>query len=127
MTQLRPLFFALLLLIVACLTLACGSSNNSNRKLQSITINAVANSGQISFVATGSYNAPPMTVTPLPTFWYVMDPPTGYTLTTQPFVVSCSQPGITVTASAPVNPNAPATGPIQSTTMIVATAPLLCP
>jgi hypothetical protein len=122
--SLRPLSF-LLLLLIACLALACGGG--SNRRLQSIAISAVANGGQISFVATGTYNASPTTVTPLPVFWYVMDPPTGYTLTAQPFVVSCSLPGITVTATAPVNPSAPSTGPISSAALVVATAPFLCP
>lgn len=127
MRHVRPLTFLALLLIIVSLSLACGSSNGSNRQLQSITINAVANNGQISFVATGHYTSAPLTVTPLPTFWFVMDPPDGYTLTTQPFVVSCTQSAINVTAMAPASPSAPATGPLQTTTMVIATAPLNCP
>lgn len=111
-------------LVVTCLTLSCGGSSN-NRQLQSITVNAVANGGQVTFTATGTYNAPPITVTPLPTFWFIQDPIDQYQLSTQPFAVSCGFPSITATA--PVNPNAPSSGPFGSTPMVTAIAPDKCP
>lgn len=117
----------LLLFLAACLAVGCGSSN---RQLQSISINGVANSGQAQFVATGKFSASPTTVTPLPVSWSLAETTTGYTLTTQPFVVPCNTVGLAVlgpvTAMAPVDPHAPSSGPILSTKMIVATTPILC-
>jgi hypothetical protein len=108
-------------------TLSCGSSGSA-RQLQSITINAVSNNGEISFSATGNYNLAPLTVTPLPASWYVIDPSGGYTLTTQPFTTGCNWPhGTMVTVMAAVDPNAPTTGSDSGTKLIVATAPILCP
>jgi len=106
--------------------LSCGGGSSSNRQLQSITIQAVSpNGGEVFFTATGTYNAPPITVTPLPTFWVIQDPPDGYQLTTQPFPVSCAFHSVSYMA--PVNPNAPSAGPIGSTPMITGSAQVLCP
>ena len=58
--------------IAACMTLACGSST---RQIQSISVaptSADAQSypnGKVPFVATGNYNASPMTVAPLQANW----------------------------------------------------------
>jgi len=105
---------------------SCGSSG-SNRQLQSIAIDGVSNGGQVSSIATGTYNASPTTVTPLPTSWYIQDPSGGYSLTTQPFEVSCGWNGLTVTAMAPVDPNAPSSGSVSSTKLIVANSKIICP
>jgi hypothetical protein len=110
------LSFLLFLLLIASLTLACGSGNS--RQLQSISISKTVNGQQAEFVATGTFSAPPTTVTPLPVDWTVqlMAPPPReytYTLTTQPFVIDCTT-GIgvafPVVAYAPPNPNAPISG-----------------
>ncbi|MGP0019311.1 MAG: hypothetical protein ACLPHP_12130 [Candidatus Sulfotelmatobacter sp.] len=123
MHNVRRLSFAVLLL---GLTSSCGSG--SNRQLQSISISVSNNVGQYSFVATGTYNTSPITVTPLPASWYSQDPTGGYQLTTQPFVAPCVVPhGTTVTAMAPVDPHAPSTGSISSTPMVQASAALNCP
>jgi len=121
--------FSLLLFLAASLAVSCGGGGNSNRQLQSITINGVGNCCETSLTATGIYNAAPITVTPLPTSWYVQDPTGGYQLTTQPFVINCDArpPGTTVTALAPADPNAPMSGSISGTTMVTATAPIVCP
>lgn len=124
-----PLFFFLLFLIAA-LTVSCGSgggSSGSNRQLQSIAIHGVSNGAAVSFTATGTYNAAPVTATPLPASWYIQDPPDGYVLTTQPFVVSCLSVAPGVTAVAPADPNAPSSGSFSSTKLITATAPIVCP
>ena len=117
----------LLLLAAACLTLSCGMGNG--RHLQSIAVTQTTiNNGQaVQFVATGTFSAPPTTVTPLPVDWTngLMAPPPrtySYTLTTQPYVVNCTVVGPevpTVVAFAPPNPNAPTSG---TTRIVVATA-----
>jgi hypothetical protein len=116
-----------LLFFSASLAVSCGSSS---RHLQSITISGVASSGQIQFVATGSFSAAPTTVTPLPVNWSLAETTPGYTLTTQPFVVPCNTMGPAplgpVTAMAPADPHAPSSGPILTTRMVVATTPVLC-
>jgi len=122
-------FSLFLLFLAAALAVSCGGgSSSSNRQLQSITINGLGNCCETILSATGTYNAPPTTVTPLPTSWYIQDPTGGYQLTTQPFVINCDSrpPGNTVTAVAPVDPNAPASGSISATKMVTATAPITC-
>jgi hypothetical protein len=109
----------ILLLLAASFTLSCGTSGN-NRQLQSITINATPNGNQIQLVATGTFSAPPTTVTPLPVFWSIDLPPAQYTLTTEPFSIDCAEgeylgPFI---AMAPVDQNAPSSGQISMTKMV---------
>lgn len=105
-------------------TIACGSG--SNRQLQSIAVNTTSNSGEITFIATGTYSAPPTTVSPLPVSWG-LDGGTGqYTLTTQPFEIACNASGGPVEAIAPADPNAPSSGSIASTKMVSASASDLC-
>ena len=126
-------FWALLILLSAgSLTSACGSSS---RHLQSITISSTVNGQQVQFIATGTFSAPPTTVTPLPVSdWGIgpfAPPPENvqYTLTTQPFVFDCtgSGPYLPVSALAPSNPNAPTTGSLPFANMVTATAPIPCP
>jgi len=120
--------FLLLLLSVTSLTLACGSG--SNRQLQSIAINEVANGQQIQFVATGTFSAPPTTVSPLPVFWSYAPPPGQYSLTTQPFTFQCDFVGTypsPLIAWAPPDPNAPSSGSLSTTTMMRASAQITCP
>ena len=119
-------FSVLLLLVATSLTLSCGSS--TGRHLQSITLTQTTiNNGQgDQFVATGTFSAPPTTVTPLPVDWTngLMAPPPltyTYTLTTQPYVVNCTTVGpdaLPVVAFAPPDPSAPTSG----TSKIVVTA-----
>jgi len=124
-------FLALIsLTLSASLILACGSG--TKRQLESITINSTANGHQIQFVATGTFSAPPTTVTPLPVDWTLglMAPPPPqytYTLTTQPYVYDCANAGLyvlPVVAFAPPDPNAPSSG--TSKTVVSASAPIHC-
>jgi len=120
----RLLSLLILLLAMAWFT-SCGSSG---RHLQSIALTqtAINNGQEDQFVATGTFSAPPITVTPLPVDWTngLMAPPPPtytYTLTTQPYVVNCTTVGpeaVPVVAFAPPDPNAPMSG----TSKIVVTA-----
>jgi hypothetical protein len=118
-------FWAFILLVsTASLTLACGSG--SNRQLQSITIHAAVGGQQTVFVATGTFSAPPTTVSPLPVSWSFAPPPGSYTLTTQPFTPQCPIPS-PVIAMAPADPNAPSSGSASTTPMVSESTPSPCP
>ena len=94
-------------------TLGCGS-RSSSRQLRSITLNGTGMI-QFQFTATGTFNASPTTVNPLPVSWYVVDlNPSGvaYTLTSQPFQVSCQNS--LLIAVAPMDPKAASSGTIPS-------------
>jgi hypothetical protein len=124
-----------LLFLVSTLILACG--RGSGRQLESISISSTtvgANGQQLSFVATGTFSEPPISVTPLPVDWstqLIAPPPSEYTytLTTRPFVVNCTPPVLgdagVVVAFAPTNANGPASGTTK--TVVVAGALSLCP
>ena len=110
---------------LACLALSCGSS----RRLQSITISQITSRTEITFVATGTFSAPPTTVTPLPVSWYVGAVGQQYTLTAQPFsaTTACLDPAvIQLIAIAPADPKAPSSGSVSGTKMIQATGPGVC-
>lgn len=123
-------FSAFLISALLALSLSCGTG--THRYLESITINSTANGQQISFVATGTFTAPPNTVTPLPVSWTLglMAPPPEtftYALTTQPYVYDCANAGsanLPVVAFAPINPNAPSSGTTK--TVVTAAAPIHC-
>jgi hypothetical protein len=124
----------LLLLLTVCITLSCGTTNSSNRRLQSITINGLGNGAQVQLTATGNFSAPPLNVTPLPVSWslgLISPPPKDlqYTLTTQPYEYACPGPGQfgPVTVVAPVDPTAPQTGTLPFTQMVAASGPIACP
>jgi len=113
-----------LLLLATFLTLSCGTS--SNRQLESITIHAAVGGQQTVFAATGTFSAPPTTVSPLPVSWSFAPPPGSYTLTTQPFTPQCPIPS-PVIATAPADPNAPSSGSTSTTPMITESTPSPCP
>ena len=109
-----PLFVLLLVGSVLAATVGCGGG--SSRQLQSITANS---SGmiQIELTATGTFSASPISEAPLPVAWFVVggtvNPPSDYTLTSQPLDVSCQSFAVVV-ALAPANPKAPTTGTIPN-------------
>jgi hypothetical protein len=128
------LWFLILLLPVTSLTLACGSgsSSNSSRQLQAITIDEVVNGQQVQFTATGTFSASPTTVSPLPVSWSLDLPPREYTLTTVPYTfLQCESAGpyfLPIVAVAPVDPNAPSSGSIYPVkNMIMQSAQITCP
>lgn len=118
MNSFRPHLLILLSLLSILGTSGCGSSS---RQLQSVAINNVGNTVQLELTATGTFNQPPATVTPLPVNWFIMPPgllplptpPADYVLSSQPFATACAT-GYTAIALAPTNPNAPSTGPIST-------------
>jgi hypothetical protein len=117
------------LLLVAFLTLACGSGSSENgRQLQSISVAKTQNGNQFQFVATGTFSGPPTTVTPLPVNWTdaATDPPFTYTLSIQPYVVNCVSSGLhQAVAFAPPDPNAPSVG--TTTSIIRGGVGFVCP
>ena len=116
---------------MASLALGCGGPG---RHLESITLTqtAINNGQEVQFVATGTFSAPPTTVSPLPVDWtsglMAPPPPTySYTLTTQPYVVNCTVVGPEapqVVAFAPPEPNAPVSG--NSKTVVTAATRAVC-
>src|SRR5580692_4726494 len=66
-------FSVLLLLVALAVTVSCGNAGagmaGTGRQLQSITITQTTNGQQIQFLATGTFSAPPTTVSPLPVAW----------------------------------------------------------
>jgi len=132
MNRFWPFF---ILLATASMILACGSSTSSSRQLQSITINSTVSGQQVQFTATGTFSAPPTTVSPLPVgdlgIGPFAPPPENvqYTLTTQPFLFDCtgSGPYLPVSTLAPSDPNAPTTGSLPWAKVVTSTAPIPCP
>jgi len=133
MKVIRFVCFLIPLLTLALLALNCGSG--SGRQLQSINITQTVNGEQITFVATGTFSSAPTTVTPLPVMWGLMlyAPPPGnldYTLTTQPYVFNCATMGAEigpVSAIAPSDPSAPASGSWPFSQMTLTYANFNCP
>jgi hypothetical protein len=138
MPNLRPVSFSFSasLLLVAAITLACGSSNNAltGRHLLSISVAQTTSGGQIQFVATGTFSSAPTTVTPLPVSWSAglfAPPPPGnldYSLSTQPYILTCTG-GVPflVNALAPPNPAAPVNGSLPLSQFVMGTATGNCP
>jgi hypothetical protein len=120
MTMKLRSILAALSLICALLLFGCGQ----DRMLQSMIVNggsttAVPRNGQATFTASGQFNMAPMTVNPVAASWAEFGtgidpiPGTAYSLSTQPFTITCFFPGtLTVVALAPANPKAPATGTV---------------
>jgi len=77
MPRLATLFLLLVLCPLTLLAPGCGSSNP--RQMQSISVNpATADSqtipnGEVQFTATGNFNKPPLTETPVAVAWAVSD------------------------------------------------------
>lgn len=124
------LFALIVLVLAASLTPSCGSG----RRLQSISISQTANGQEIEFVATGTFSAAPITVSPLAVQWTIglyAPPPANlqYQLTTQPFVFDCtgSGPYLPIVAAAPSNPRAPGSGTLPFKAMVTASVAVNCP
>ena len=82
--------------LAALAMISCGGS--SNRMLESISVSPQVGNGQVQFVATGTFSAPPTKVTPLSVNWSV--PPLAIsvvlpTITSQG-VASCGASPISV-------------------------------
>jgi hypothetical protein len=123
-----------LLLLAQPFIVSCGSSSGNSRHLQSITISQTVNGQQVEFVATGTFSAPPTTVTPLPVDWTMgyLSPPAPtitYSLRSQPFSFDCKSAGVPaqLTAFAPSNPNAPSSGTLPWASLTMGHAAVKCP
>jgi hypothetical protein len=83
MKRCGPQLFLFLLVMAATISLGCGASGV--RMLQSVTLSpATADAqnypdGQVQFIATGNYSAPPSPVTPLSATWGACDQDGGIT------------------------------------------------
>jgi hypothetical protein len=134
-SSIRAVVFAVLALAIPSL-LSCGGG--SNRMLQSISVSPQVGNGQVQYVATGTFSAPPIKVTPLPVNWCVKTSLLGTAGVCGP--PGSINPGITsqglaacgtssfsanVTALAPADPKLP----LNSTgvPMVSGTATLQCP
>jgi hypothetical protein len=130
---------AVVLAIVALAVLSllsCGGG--SSRMLQSISVSPQIANGQVQYVATGTFSAPPTTVTPLPVNWCVKTSlvatagvcgPPGNTnpgITSQGLASCGTSPlSANVTAMAPADPKLPLNS--QGVPMVSGTAMLACP
>lgn len=125
------LVFLLALTVAALPLIDCGSNSSMTnaRQLQNITIHSTVTGTQIEFTASGTFSAAPVTVSPIAVSWSYAPPPPDYTLTAQPFTLSCLNPQSPgpIVAVAPADPNAPVTGSMSSTSMVTATGPIPCP
>jgi hypothetical protein len=126
---------ALALLLASLFMLSCGASSNS-RMLQSISVSPQTANGQVQFVATGTFNAPPFTVTPLPVNWCVQNPKSAQAalcgafspdVITSQGLANCETLAfsVTVNAEAPADPKLPLN--TQAVPGVVGSATLVCP
>lgn len=116
--------------------LACGGASEAgnSRHLKSITIAQTVSGEQVQLVATGTFSAPPVTVTPLAVDWasgFLSPPATtmSYSLSAQPFVFKCTASGVyaQVTALAPSSQSAPSSGTIAWSNLTMGHAAINCP
>lgn len=127
--------------LILCGLLAAGCGGGGNRVLQSISISpnpAVTTSGEVQLVATGTYSASPVTVTPMTVNWYgpafpeTTDNPVACAVGYCPTInasgmLACGSHytgTFTVTASAPVDPKEPLTA--QNVPTVSGTATVSC-
>jgi hypothetical protein len=86
---------AVLVLLLSMITAGCANPAPA-RQLLSVTITpdsgtAQGTPGQIQYVATGTYNTAPFTVTPLQADWGVMSFPDSIATTTQSGLATCTK------------------------------------
>lgn len=136
------LLFATFVLAALALSCGAGSASDTPRQLESVTLSpAAANvqdypSGQVQFTATGNYNTPPFTVTPLPlAHWgvcYNNAATTAITVNSEG-IAQCAKGAVgtySVWANAPPNVNGPnclALTACGGGCFVAGTAQLTCP
>ena len=113
-------------LLPASAWMLAGCSANMNRQLESISVTpATASGAPVRYIATGTFSAPPTTVTPLAVSWYLVAAAIapsgrGYTLVKADFTtMRCAQANpvagpYTVIAVAPADPSASKSGSMPS-------------
>jgi hypothetical protein len=95
MNLLRAVPASVLVLLLSMISSGCANPAPT-RQLLSVTITpgsgtAQGNPGQIQYVATGTYNTAPFTVTPLQANWGVGSYPQSIATTTQSGLATCMQ------------------------------------
>ncbi len=124
-------------LLLACLfVLSCGGGS-SNRVLESISVSPQAGNGLVQYIATGTFSAPPVKVTPLPVNWCVQNPKSASPAlcappSTPPVITSQGSAtcgtltfSVSVFAEAPADPRLPLNA--QGVPGVIGTATLGCP
>jgi hypothetical protein len=131
-----PVLLLSVLVLIGAITLACGTSSPQNHVLQSIAVNpasADANGKAVQFTATGTYDKPPIHVTPQPATWGAcyQNVPTSDVSVTSNGLAQCASgaAGIyTVFAFDPGNKGCVAVDPCgNGTCIITGSAQLTCP
>jgi hypothetical protein len=123
MERIKPLFPLLPLFLMCC---ACGGG--SSRQLQSLNISPAIGEGvNTAFTATGTFNAPPMNVSPAAVSWFVgpfaSSSGESYSLSNAAFAPKrCEEANpvggpFTVVALSPADPAAPGNGKVPAQVM----------
>lgn len=132
MRKLRFLLPWTVVLLVACMMVACGTSHGP--LLQSVTISPATASGQAQFTATGFYSNGSK-VTPLPVLWFPVQPwyvppmnPVNHGSVDETGKAVCGVTGsFSVFATAPVDPHFPLSQMTPTTPQVSGMAQLTCP
>jgi len=127
-------------LLLTVVTISCGGGTNPDRMLESIAISpavATVQNEKAQFVATGTFSASPLTVTPLAVNWggpvlpmsdVSACTPNGCPGIDAQGLATCGQTWtgtVKITATAPRDPKLPLY--TQNVPMVSATASLVCP
>ena len=110
----RPLAIVLVLIVLTLTN--CGGSSNGARMLLSVTVSPASADaqqsagGQVQFTATGTYNLPPTTVTPLTNVVWTVNRPAFSGLATK-----ASDPGIDANGMAQCSATSQGTSTINAT------------
>ena len=112
------------------LAIGCGTGSNP-RQLQSITLTSSPAGDAVQFVATGHYNQPPPTLSPLPALWavYLTGGQIGPTIT-QNGLAQCAAgaPGtFSIIVEAPTDPGIPISQIESANSLVVTWTTLTCP
>jgi hypothetical protein len=134
MRTVRLLLLWSVILLVASVLAACGSSHSPSVRLQSVTISPATANSQAQFTATGIYSDGSK-VTPLPALWFprmLWDPelnPVQWINLDGTGRASCNGNAGTfsVFATAPVDPKFPLSKMDSTTPQVFGTAQLSCP
>lgn len=108
--------------ISAALLIIFSSGCGNDRQLQSISITPASATAplaaHVTFTAAGQFSMSPMTANSVRVSWLVTGPGidpvsfNNYSLTDQPFTMTCLLGTFTVTAFAPIDPNASTSGSV---------------
>jgi hypothetical protein len=135
MPRVQPLAPCLALFLLAALMVSCGSTPSDY--LRSLAVTPTAATGHAQFTATGTringstissvpvlwWNTPPWTTNPTPSPAFTIDDNGNTVCISTPAIAGT----FSIWATAPVNPNSPASQMTGKTPQVVAMAQLTCP